>query len=96
MLAVMLTTERYNTRIDPLRVFHNQRVSIMGEKKLYYTAKESCEALGITKQTWVRWIQEEKHVYDYTTMIGRTRVITKENMNRFLNGLNPVKQDFEA
>ena len=62
-------------------------------EKLWYHPEEICELLNISRPTFTRWIKAKTNIWKYTNFIGRTRVISRENLQRYLNGMKPAKEE---
>ena len=67
----------------------------MSAERMFYHPEEAAKLLGVTRGTFDRWITKRTNVYKFTSMIGRTRVLSRENLERYINGQKPVKDDFQ-
>ncbi len=58
---------------------------------IYFEMNEAAEFLKISPETIKEWLKTRSphNFRDYCTQIGRRRIITHENMERYLNDLTP-------
>lgn len=61
-------------------------------KITYFELFEAADYLGISQATIKEWMKSRNSntFRNYCTYIGQRRIITYENMRRYLNGLEPI------